>query len=112
MSVEALWSLEFFSSQNIEGTGVAVLETNRVLGGDAQYTYVGEYSVENNSFTARILISLYGNNPYSAFGYRRDPFWLIVSGQHGNQEFEARGYIEGEPEKTIRIYLTRRAELP
>ena len=58
MSVEALYSVEFVSNQRIVGTGVAVLETQRILGGDSQYTYVGEYKVENGAFSASSLSDL------------------------------------------------------
>jgi hypothetical protein len=111
MSVEALWSVEFFSNQEIFGSGVAVLETQRVLGGDSQYTYVGEYDVQNNSFNARITVRHYSGEPFSVFG-NREEFNLILSGAPEQQTFEVNGYIEGEPQNEINIRLTRRAELP
>lgn len=111
MSIEALWSVQFISNQNIVGSGVAVFETQRVLGGDAQYTYIGEYSAENNTFNARVVVSLYGNNPFSVFG-NRSQFTLLLSGQQAEQTFDAVGHIEGEPQSKIVIRLTRRAELP
>jgi hypothetical protein len=111
MSIEALWSVEFISNHNIVGSGVAVLETQRILGGDAQYTYMGEYRVENSTFHARIVVSMYGNNAFSVFGDRRQ-FTLLLSGQPAEQIFDAVGHIEGEPQNRIVIRLTRRAELP
>ena len=111
MSVEALWSVEFVSNQRIVGTGVAVLETQRILGGDSQYTYVGEYKVENGAFSASVLVSLFGNNPFSVFGTRRK-FRLLLSGRIAEQRFDAEGHIEGEPQNIILIRLHRRAELP
>ena len=111
MNIEALYSVEFLSNQNIFGSGVAILETQRVLGGDANYTYIGDYHVQNNIFTARVNVSLYGNNPFSIFGNRRQ-FTLILSGNASAQTFDAQGQIENEPQNRIVIRLTRRAELP
>jgi len=111
MSVEALWSVEFISSNQLVGTGVAVLETQRVLGGDDKYMYVGEYKIENGVFSAHITVSHYGGAPWSVFG-DRNQFRLVLSGHVGDRTFDAEGYIEGEPQNKILIRLTRRAELP
>lgn len=45
--IEALWSAEFTSNVGNFGAGVAVLETDRILGGDSQYYYVGNYQIVN-----------------------------------------------------------------
>jgi len=111
MSVEALWSVEFISSNKIFGSGVAVLETEKVLGGDAQYTYVGDYKVVNDTFFAHIAVSHYAGATFSAFGNRKQ-FNLVLSGTPADRTIDAEGHIEGEPQNKILIRLTRRAELP
>jgi hypothetical protein len=111
MSIEALWSVEFVSSQEIFGAGVAVFETNRVFGGDANYTYVGDYNAGAEGLTARIKVSHYAGRRFSIFG-ARDSFTLVLTGKPGPHSFDAEGYIDGEPQNTVTIRLTRRAELP
>lgn len=66
--LEALWSVEFVSNVNRFGSGVAVLESGRVLGGDAQYFYIGSYSVENGTATATVSITHYSGPPISVLG--------------------------------------------
>lgn len=118
MSVEALWSVEFISSDNIFGTGIAVLE--KILGGDNQYLYIGDYRVENDAFSAHIAITHYAGVGSPAFRDRGKRFSLVLFGTLADQTFDAEGHeilyagghIDGALQGKISMRLTRRAELP
>ncbi|WP_289283443.1 MULTISPECIES: GrlR family regulatory protein [unclassified Methylophaga] len=45
--IEALYGVEFESNMNDAGYGVVVLETERILGGDSSFVFVGNYKLEN-----------------------------------------------------------------
>lgn len=109
--IEALWSVNFGSNLQGFGAGVAVLETGRVLGGDAQYTYVGAYSVSGGTITANVVIRHYFGPPSSIFG-NANQFTLTLSGEIEHDSFEMSGHIDGRPDLQIAIRFTRRAELP
>lgn len=109
--IEALWSVVFVASQNQVGSGVAVLETGRILGGDAQYYYVGTYSIEGGEMTAFVTITHFAGEPLSVFGpsTRHE---LVLNGKTSHDKFILTGTTKGNPSQIIAIELTRRAELP
>jgi hypothetical protein len=46
MGIEALWSLEFVSTEDSYGAGVVIFETNKIFGGDSLYYYLGNYETK------------------------------------------------------------------
>lgn len=112
--LEALWSVNFESSLGGLGTGIAVLETGRVLGGDTAFTYVGSYTAKPDGMvTAKIAVRKFVNVAVgqSVFG-PADMFDLEVAGMAARDQFRLDGHVAGRPELKIAINLVRRAELP
>lgn len=111
--LEALWSVEFISNLGATGAGVVVLETERVLGGDAQYIYVGSYNLNPSTglVTAQLKVTHFAGQASSVFGNARE-FNLQLSGKPNIQQFEFHGQVVERPDLEIGIRLTRRAELP
>jgi hypothetical protein len=93
--------------------GVAVLETNRVFGGDSGYYYVGNYSVNSESIAATIKIVKHDPNWSDAFGDTAESF--TVKMQAGPM---IAGTIEGSIERAdipgikLPVRLTFKEELP
>ena len=108
--LEALWSVQFKTNANYAGSGIAVFETGRVLGGDATYYYVGNYKVKDNVVTANIKVTHYAGPLDNVFGPLKEVN-LTVSGEIGHDSFVVSGTAKEAP-GTIFIRLTRRAELP
>lgn len=114
--VEALWTVEFFdpTSNGLPlGTGIAVLETNRVFGGDAQYFYVGDYEVSGPDIKATVKIVHYSGPPHSVFG-QLGRFTLSLIGKIAQDEksISMIGNIVRKPEPKIVLKFKRQAELP
>ena len=109
--LEALWSVEFVSNVQSFGSGIVVLETGRVLGGDAQYFYVGSYLVENGTVKATVTINHYSGPPNTIFGEAKS-VTLNFSGTPAHNNFELQGAVAGNPALTVSVRFTRRAELP
>lgn len=109
--IEALWSVLFVSNEEIWGSGVVVLETNRVLGGDSQYFYVGDYKIANGILSAEVQITHYSGEANTVFG-EASAVKISVSGTANTNEFILSGHVVGSPEKLISIHCTCRAELP
>jgi hypothetical protein len=109
--VEALWSIEFQSNGGSIASGVVVFESQRVLGGDAQYFYVGSYSIENHIIHATVKITHYAGEPNTVFG-PLDEATLHLSGMVANDTFEISGTVVEKPDSSVLITFTRRAELP
>jgi hypothetical protein len=111
VSIEALWSVEFISNTQIVGAGVAVLETDRIFGGDSQYFYVGDYKSERGVTTANIKVTHYAGAYASIFGPTKE-FHLTLKGTPSRDQFELHGHVVGMRDLTISMRLSRRAELP
>lgn len=109
--VEALWTFEFISNANVFGTGVVVLESGRIFGGDSQYYFLGSYVIEHGQITAEIESTHYGGVAYSAFGPAHH-LNLRISGPLTEPVAELKGNLLEAPEKQIMVRLTRREELP
>ena len=109
--LEALWSVRFISNFEGFGSGVAVLETGRVLGGDAECFYVGSYHVEIGIANATVTITPYTGPSMTMFGQVKE-MTLKLTGRPEYSEFNLQGFAVENPAWHIRIHFTRRAELP
>jgi len=116
MSIEALYGVEFASNVLIDngdnaGFGIAVLETQRILGGDSSFLYVGDYECKDGILYANVKCTNDRKSLRSVFGDINE-FNLCLAGKPANDEFMLKGYMVENPNMKIDIKMTRRAELP
>ena len=109
MTCEALWSVEFKANNQDFGAGILVLETNRCLGGDTSYTYIGDFQLDNHIFKARLRIKKFNDLIPPLF---KEDYMLSLEGEYKDDVFEISGSPDGSPEFVITVVCTRRAELP
>lgn len=103
--IEGLWSM------GIDGAGVVVFETNRVLGGDSRYFYIGTYIIRDRLIMGSVIVTHYAYEPYSIFGDMRQ-FTLKIEGNIRAPTFDADGFRVDDPSQRIVLRFTKRAELP
>lgn len=87
--LEALWSLEILTEAKILNAGIVFFqprrvfgdfyEAGRILGGDRNYVYSGNYTIENHNLSAQLSVKQYAAEPNSIFGDEPE-FELRVSG--------------------------------
>lgn len=114
--LEALWTIRFTSIRGA-GAGVVVLETGRVLGGDGQFVYVGEFrSQPDGTVVAEI----------DATEHTHIPGMSSVLGPHKKFQLNLSGKLSGDGKTltmngymiapvmgpAISVELKRCAELP
>jgi hypothetical protein len=109
--VEALWGVEFVSSLEVFGYGVAVLETGRIFGGDSSFVFVGSYKIENEIIKANIKCTNDRKVLESIFG-NLDEFNLVIEGAVNDREMILQGHLVENTQLRIGVKLSRRAELP
>ena len=119
-SYEALWAVYFGDASDPSGfdpgrmnAGVAVLETQRIFGGDSQYYYVGNYEVEKDRITATVTITHFNGEGWIAFGERLTG--SLKLGLEGRREGNVvRGYMwpEDRPGMRLPAMLLRLKDLP
>lgn len=113
MSLEALWSLQFASNQEMAGGGVIIFETGRVFGGDHACTYVGNYSLDNGVLEMTIHISRYNQDIPTIFG-DFDEFDITLTGKYDGEQnqMEASGFMNGDEDKEMVVICNNVAALP
>lgn len=110
--IEGLWSVEFATGYG-SGLGIAVFESQRILGGDVGRTYIGDYkTLPNQIVSATVKISKFSDHaPESVFADHED-FELQLEGVYDSEKFTMRGYRDGDSSILIEITFTKRADLP
>jgi len=93
--MEALYVVEFgdvvgFGYRN---GGVAVLETNRIYGGDSGYYYLGTFTIRGDRIEANVKVVKHNPNWNNVFGDGAASFGLVMCGIIGD------GIIEGFMER-------------
>ena len=85
---EALYRVQFgdVAGPGYRNGGVAVLETNRVFGGDSGYYYLGTYAVKNDEITAKVHIVKHDPAWGNAFGDNSSKFEIDIMGQFQGQD--------------------------
>ncbi len=116
ISLEALWTIEFEVVTGWENGGVVVLETNRVFGGDSEYYYLGTFNASlsgsTTKFSAEVRVKHYHGAATTAFGDSATDFTVKLEGEQVGEVIEGEIYRPENPQKTLMIRMTRRAELP
>jgi hypothetical protein len=90
MQADGLWTAYFTSGVAI-GTGVIVLVSGRLLGGDHQYFYTGSYKISNGTIIGDAVTAHFAGQQSSIFGPLRS-VRLTFEGQLGANLIVGRGY--------------------
>ena len=112
-SIEALWSLEFKTSDNYEGAGIVVFDTGRILGGDSAFIFVGNYEVSQGVVKGEVNVSRYSDKSglVSAFPGLND-FNLVISGDFDPRKMTLHGQVKEDASRHVTLTCVRRAEFP
>ncbi len=111
MSLEGLWTSEFYGLHGWENTGVAVLRDGHVLGGDRHHHTVGTYTVSGNKVTLSLQINYHGK-PRVLFGSSDRRLNLQLAGEFASTTIEGDVYRLESPRQSLIFRLTKRADIP
>ncbi|SCU94188.1 conserved hypothetical protein [Cupriavidus necator] len=79
-----------------QGTGLLVIEGDRVRGGDGQYLYSGRLAaLDGGAFTIDLRVASYAAGAQSVFHTGQGVFTLKLKGNFVGEEFTATGVAEG-----------------
>ena len=112
--LEALYVVEFGDVAGIDyrNGGVAVLETNRVFGGDSGYCYLGDYSIFGDRFAASVRITKHNPVWANVFGDDAPEFDIHVLGIAKDDIIVATMERPDRPGLRLPLRLKRKARLP
>lgn len=108
--LDGLWTAEFGSSTGEFGGGVIILQNGKILGGDAGYFYIGEYTLTAGiAFRASVKVSPFIVDYQSVFKTSNQEFTLDLTGVYqGTNQMTAQGHLKGMPHLTLGVKLTKR----
>ncbi|MBU4388723.1 MAG: hypothetical protein KKB23_04205 [Proteobacteria bacterium] len=107
---DGLWTVEFISTINQYGSGVLIVNGDKLLGGDDGYYYSGTWTIRGNTIEATIAVLKHNPNSISVFG-NIDHFQLNLIGEIDEYQFNATGTIVNNPQAQIKVVGTKREDL-
>ena len=111
MSIEGVWTGEFYGPYGWENSGVYVLYDGAIVGGSNRHYSTGTYSVSGSAYKAKVHVNYY-NAPRAIFGETRDEFEIEVTGDVGDGVINAQIVRPEKPEFSVTCRLRRRADPP
>lgn len=88
-----------------EDVAVVVLQNGRILGGDSQFAYSGDFSAKDDQFTASLLIRQHGDLPGLATALGLLPVTLKLSGKVHGDHIDATGAAHEYPDRECQATL-------
>ena len=92
-----------FITQLGSGAGVVVLRDGRFYGGDSSMYYVGDYTLNENHFTANVRTDRHTSNLFSVLGV--DRAYITLTGTYSNESVESEGSVRENPSVSFRANL-------
>jgi hypothetical protein len=114
MSMEAVWTVRFGPEGAPESElngGVAMIETNRIFGGDSGYAYIGDIKVNAAAVDGTLKIVRHNAQIVSMYGLDENEFELTFSGERVS-DTRVEGKLQRQGYPSAMLVLTRLTELP
>jgi len=108
---DGLWILEFSSTLDRYGTGVLVIDKNRLLGGDDSYYYSGKCSINDGKIEGSLMVIRYDTLAPSVFGDNLDHFEIQFSGKINKYNLSVIGSLVGLPHQGIKVNGIKKEDL-
>ena len=111
MSIEGVWTGEFYGPYGWENSGVYVLYGGAIVGGSNRHYSSGTYSVSGTAYKAKIHVNYY-TAPRAIFGEEREEFEIEVTGNVEDGVINAQVVRPDKPAFSVTYCLRRRADPP
>ena len=111
MSIEGVWTGEFYGPYGWENSGVYVLEHGVIVGGNDRHYSSGRYSVSGDTYKAEVSVQYYGP-PRVIFGEKKEQFEIEVTGKLDGAAISAEIVRPDRPQFAVDYRMTRRLDLP
>ena len=109
--LEALWAIKFSSSIGDLGSGVVVLETGKLYGGDSDFYYIGSYNRnDDNTVEASVNVRNYSGLGISIINSSN--FHVKLTGTIEEELISLEGSPDVKPEVRINVSLKKIVDLP
>lgn len=92
--MNGVW-ITHFSAGAAHGSGIAVLRSGEILGGDFSHTWVGTYQEEGSQLYARVHVAPHGDGDDAGVSERETPLELTLSGFRTERDARLVGQADG-----------------
>lgn len=106
---EGLYGIRFTTGE-LQGSGVLLLEGGRLRGGDSRMYYVGRYSVNGTMFSADLHVRKHTEMPRLKTLFDTDAFSLSMHGNFGKEPAELIAVAPSRPGIELRATLFKLEE--
>lgn len=116
--LEALWVIYFGDARvpglqpGMSNAGTVVLETERLFGGDAQYYYLGHYTINGEVIKAEARITHFNGPPSTAWGTSEKEFAVMLEGRVATGQIDGVMWRPEAPQRRLPVKMIRKADLP
>jgi len=112
MNIEGVWTGEILGPYEWENSGVYILESGRIIGGNNRHYSHGTYEVDGEQYHAHVHVHYYGP-PRAIFSEIKSDFRIIVRGKVTDESLiEAEIVRSDRPHPTVVYRMTKRMDLP
>jgi hypothetical protein len=114
--LDGVWAVQFVRSVKagggLENAGIFILEANRILGGNHNYTYTGMFNIEDGIVKAEVHVTQHAKAMPSIFPPLEE-FTIVIRGiQMTEQTLNFFGSVADNNQYSLRLQCIRHALLP
>src|SRR4051812_25549137 len=111
MAVDGLWIVQF-TAKEIYGSGVVVLSSGKLFGGETGFYYIGSYEADGKVLQARVMVRNFDASVPSGFGISVSHYEMDVSATLQEETvMTGTAMITHQPQYSLGIRLTKKANL-
>lgn len=105
--INGFWTVRFRAKDVRIGEGVITTINGKIYGGDSCYKYIGSYTENDGSISARLRISKYSDLANLQSVVDIDNFSLFLSGKVKSDSIYLDGELPSDPNNRFEAILTR-----
>lgn len=106
--MEGLW-IANFTAGAAHGSGILVLRSGELIGGDLAHTYKGSWNEDGPSLNARVQVNPWGPPEELQTERREEPFMMTMTGFCSDKSASLHGHPDDRPELLISVEMKRAA---
>lgn len=102
---KSIWSVQFSTKNLTFGAGIAVIDGNQIIGGEATLYYVGEFTCNGDDCSASVCVKKHGDGT-SIFG-SVNAYTLSLTGKITDEEISLAGYMIENPLLKVSVTMKK-----
>ncbi len=106
--MEGLW-IANFTAGAAHGSGIVIMRSGEVMGGDLAHTYQGSWQEDGSSLNARVRVEPWTSRDEAQAEAREEPMMLTLKGSCTDKSATLVGHPDEKPDLVISVEMKRAA---